>query len=138
MDKLSSEKRSSIMRGIRNKDMKPEMQVRRLIFRMGYRYRLHSSHLPGKPDLAFPGLKKVIFVHGCFWHQHKRKNCRDSHIPKTNSNYWEQKLKGNAERDTKNKKELQYMGWKVLIIWECELKNLDRVEEIIRNFLNQV
>lgn len=117
-DKLTSERRSENMRRIRGQSTSPEMIVRRLAHGMGYRYRLHVTTLPGKPDLVFPRLRKIIQVHGCFWHQHGK--CIDSHMPKSRLDYWLPKLKGNVERDRGTQRALRQLGWKMLIIWECE------------------
>jgi DNA mismatch endonuclease (patch repair protein) len=108
------------MRAIRSKDMKPEMAVRRLIHRMGYRYRLHRHNLPGRPDLVFPGPRKVIFVHGCFWHQHPR--CKLAHAPQSNLEYWRPKLARTRKRDRENRAALKAAGWDVLVVWECEIR----------------
>lgn len=125
--------RSENMRRIRSKDTNPELLIRRLIFKMGYRYRLHGKNLPGKPDLVFAGRKKIIFIHGCFWHQHK--NCIDSHIPKTNQDYWAAKLHKNKVRDKKNQAEFKKLGWSFLIVWECKIKNVSRLSRRIKTFL---
>jgi DNA mismatch endonuclease, patch repair protein len=109
------------MRRIRSKDTSPEMTVRRMVHGMGFRYRLHSSTLPGKPDLVFPRLKKIIEVRGCFWHQHD--GCMDSHIPKSRTEYWRPKLARNQERDRENEKAWRQMGWKLLTIWECKAES---------------
>lgn len=135
MDKISSEQRSKNMRRIRSKDTKPEIKVRKLIFKMGYRYRLHWKKLPGKPDIVFPGRKKVIFVHGCFWHQHDNRNCNYVHKPKSRLDYWLPKLERNKQRDNENQKEIEDIGWEYLIIWECQINNTDKLREIITNFL---
>lgn len=124
------------MRKIKSKNMKPEMAVRRLVHGMGYRYRLHRTTLPGKPDLVFGPRKKVIFVHGCFWHQHARKECLDGKLPKSNTNYWTPKLKRNIERDAANLESLKEMGWSTLVIWECECKSVDMLAPRIRAFLS--
>jgi len=121
------------MRQVRSEDTKPEMRVRRVTHRMGYRYRLHRKDLPGKPDLVFPGRKKVIFVHGCFWHGHDCPAGRK--VPKTNREYWTKKLGRNKERDQLNQAKLQELGWEVLIIWECETKDEDALAERIARFL---
>lgn len=105
------------MSRVRNKDSKPEMVVRRLVHSMGYRYRLHAGRLPGRPDLIFPSRKKVIFVHGCFWHLH---DCANVRIPKSRLEFWETKLQGNRERDARVLVELEELSWSVLVIWECE------------------
>ena len=108
------------MRAVKSDDTKPEMIVRKAIHRKGFRYRLHDKKLPGKPDLVFPRYKTVVFVHGCFWHWH---GCPRSRMPKSNTEYWEKKIGRNTERDKTNKKALENMGWKVLIIWECSLES---------------
>lgn len=114
--------------------MAPEMAVRRLVFRMGYRYRLHVKGLPGKPDLVFPSRRKAIFVHGCFWHQHR--GCLDSRIPRTNQAYWIPKLEMNKRRDRSNRARLTRMGWRSLVIWECWTRGARRLERMIRQFLD--
>lgn len=106
------------MRRIRSTGTSPEMVVRRLVHGMGFRYRLHVATLPGKPDLVFARLKKVIEVRGCFWHQHGK--CIDSHTPKTRLEYWRPKLRRNVKRDAENRRSLRRMGWKMMIVWECE------------------
>ena len=121
-DTVPSKRRSEIMSGIRSKGMKPEMTVRRLLHSMGYRYRLHGRELPGKPDLVFPARRKVIFVHGCFWHQHADPGCRIVRRPKSNREYWLPKLERNVARDAENRARLEELGWEVLVIWECEVR----------------
>ncbi|MGZ3797826.1 MAG: very short patch repair endonuclease [Pseudobdellovibrionaceae bacterium] len=129
-----SEARSRIMRAVKSRNTKPEMIVRRMIHAMGKRYRLHRDDLPGKPDLTFSHLRKIIFVHGCFWHGH---DCKHGvRQPKTNANYWKQKISRNKERDATVQEALQSMGWNVMVIWECELKNKERLAEIIKAFLD--
>jgi len=123
------------MKKVRSKNTKPEMQVRRLVYGMGYRYRLHRSDLPGKPDIAFIGRRKVIFVHGCFWHGHDCPSGRK--IPKTNTSYWIQKLRRNQERDIQHRTQLQNEGWEVLVVWECQLKNIELLSQRIHNFLDE-
>ena len=125
--------RTEVMRRVRSKDTTPEIVVRRLIFSHGYRYRLHRSDLPGKPDIVFPSSKKIIFVHGCFWHGHSCK--RGARIPKHNREYWTQKISRNIERDKKHLKELKKLGWEVKIIWECEINNIKKLESKIERFL---
>jgi DNA mismatch endonuclease (patch repair protein) len=122
------------MRNIRSKGTSPEMAVRRLVHAMGYRYRLHVAKLPGKPDLVFTRLQKIIEVRGCFWHGHK--GCIDSHIPKSRIEYWSPKLTRNKRRDRKNEKELRALGWEILTIWECEAKRMDAAGQKIRAFLD--
>ena len=135
-DKLTKDRRSANMAAIRSKDMKPELIVRRLVHAMGYRYRLHRKGLPGKPDLAFGPKRKVIFVHGCFWHQHDKADCLDGRLPKSNTGYWGPKLQRNAERDQRNLAELSKLGWDALVIWECETKDSDALRRRLRKFLN--
>ena len=129
------EDRSRTMRAVKGRDTGPEMTVRRLAHGMGYRYRLHRKDLPGKPDLAFPAKRKVIFVHGCFWHQHA---CpRGARSPKSSRDYWIPKLKRNKQRDTENQSRLREMGWEVLVIWECEMKDRDALGKRIAAFLEE-
>jgi DNA mismatch endonuclease, patch repair protein len=125
--------RSANMRAIRSKDMLPELAVRRLVYKAGYRYRLHQSDLPGKPDLVFGRRRKVIFVHGCFWHSH---GCKSGHIPKSNVGYWAPKLKRNQVRDEKNMAALTAGGWKSLVVWECETRDKEKVKKRVVRFLS--
>ena len=122
MDRVSAEVRGANMRAIRSKDTKPEMIVRKLVHGMGYRYRLHRHDLPGRPDLVFTSRRKVIFVHGCFWHQHTKKKCKLVRKPKSNTDYWLPKLEQTVKRDRKHRKVLKKENWDVLVIWECEVK----------------
>ena len=132
-DVLTPEQRKFCMSRIRGKNTKPEFIVRRMVHAMGFRYRLHAGNLPGKPDLVFPRLKKVIFVHGCFWHMH---SCRYGRVkPATNPTFWESKRKSNKERDAIKRKELQKLGWTVLVIWECWTKDSDKLGDRIISFL---
>jgi len=108
------------MSSVKNKNTAPELSVRKALFERGLRYRLHNKSLPGSPDLAFPKHKAVIFIHGCFWHNH---NCKHGKIPEANRDFWEKKLRGNALRDSQNISELESKGWRVKIIWSCSLKN---------------
>jgi DNA mismatch endonuclease (patch repair protein) len=135
MDKLTPERRSENMRRIKSKDMKPELLVRRLVHALGYRYRLHRKDLPGKPDLVFGPRKKVIFVHGCFWHGHNRQGCLDARRPKSNTEYWNPKLTRNRERDAERIAALRDDGWGVLVIWECETTDDKAVQKKLRQFL---
>jgi DNA mismatch endonuclease (patch repair protein) len=129
VDVLTKKQRQYCMSRIQGKDTKPEMVVRKLVFAMGYRYRLHDKKLPGKPDLVFAGRRKVIFVHGCFWHRH---NCKYGRVvPQTRKPFWKEKLDKNKERDKKNIQKLKQMGWGVLVVWECETKNTERRELLI-------
>ncbi len=134
VDSLTPKERSEIMARVRAKDTRPEMAVRRLIFALGFRYRLHERKLPGCPDLVFRSRRKVIFVHGCFWHRHT--NCALARIPKSRVDFWTAKLEGNRQRDERNKRALTREGWKVLIIWECQIADAARLEARIRRFLD--
>lgn len=136
-DSISPDRRSANMKKIRSTGMKPEMKVRRLAHGMGYRYRLHRRDLPGKPDLVFVSRRKVIFVHGCFWHQHKKRGCLKSHTPKSNADYWLPKLERNRERDASNIRKLKKMGWKPLVIWECETGDVEKLATRISGFLEE-
>lgn len=131
--KYDVEARARIMRAVKDRDTKPEMIVRRLVHGMGYRYRLHRKDLPGKPDLVFPRRQKIIFVHGCFWHQHECR--RGSRVPKSNREYWKIKLQRNKQRDAFNKKKLEEMGWDTFVIWECETHAMDSLEKRIKSFV---
>ncbi|WP_264212990.1 very short patch repair endonuclease [Leisingera thetidis] len=131
-DTLTPERRSANMARIRAKDTKPEMLVRRLVHGLGYRYRLHRKDLPGKPDLVFGPRRKVIFVHGCFWHQH---SCPAGRIPASRRSYWEPKLLRNKQRDAEQQAVLQAAGWQVLTIWECETKDRDALQNRLEAFL---
>src|SRR3974390_1006468 len=135
VDKLSPAERSRNMTSIRSKGMLPELAVRKLAHSLGFRFRLHRKDLPGKPDLVFPKYGAVIFVHGCFWHQHEDPGCLDGRPPKSNNGYWGPKLARNLERDARNRGELERQGWRVLAIWECETKKPDLVRRKIENFL---
>lgn len=126
--------RSANMRAIRSKNMKPELAVRSLVHKLGYHFRLHRKDLPGKPDLAFSSRRKVIFVHGCFWHSH---DCKTAHIPKSNQSYWLPKLERNQARDEKNAQALASMGWQALTIWECEIRDAARIEKRVKAFLGK-
>jgi DNA mismatch endonuclease, patch repair protein len=124
------------MAAIKSVGMKPEMIVRSMAHGMGYRYRLHAKDLPGKPDLVFRVRNKAIFVHGCFWHQHQNPACRDGRMPKSNLGYWAPKLARNVARDERNLKALKAMGWKTLVLWECEiLRAPKRTEQKLKLFL---
>lgn len=124
------------MRRIRSTDMKPELVVRSLLHRLGYRYRLHCKELPGKPDIVFRSRQAVIFVHGCFWHQHSDPNCSYAHVPKSNTSYWKPKLERNQARDLENEAALIALGWRVLVIWECQIKDDEALKQTLLAFLN--
>ena len=134
MDHVSPERRSFIMSCVGTKDTKPEMVVRRALHRLGYRYRLHRRDLPGSPDLVFPSRRKVVFVHGCFWHGH---SCRWGRLPKTRPDYWQPKIASNRERDKRNLTTLEEAGWRAVVIWQCELKQADRALGRIVAFLDR-
>lgn len=133
VDSLSTEARSAMMSRIRGKNTRPELAVRKLVFAAKYRYRLHVKTLPGSPDLVFPSRKKAIFVHGCFWHLHE--GCASARMPKSRVEFWSDKLNGNKLRDARNCQHLMAAGWQVLVIWECELEDLDILEKRLQNFL---
>ena len=136
MDTISPTHRSENMRHIRSAGTTPELAVRKMVHAMGYRYRLHTKELPGKPDLVFPSRHKVVFVHGCFWHQHPSLACRIVRTPKSNEVYWLSKLARNRERDIGHIAKLKELGWQAKIVWECEVrKDLVAVGESIRGFL---
>ncbi|MEP3049580.1 MAG: very short patch repair endonuclease [Roseibium sp.] len=135
MDRIPPEKRRALMSKIKGVNTAPEMIVRRLVFSKGYRYRLHRKNLPGRPDLVFPSRKSVIFVHGCFWHQHTR--CNKATTPKTRTAFWTKKLSRNVERDIEIVKALTSLGWRVLTIWECETKEPERLTGRISEFLER-
>jgi len=134
MDSPTAKKKSDAMRRVKSRDTGAEMHVRRLLHGLGYRYRLHKKDLPGKPDLVFSGKRKVIFVHGCFWHQHK--GCFKAKRPKTNTHFWNGKLDRNIERDRENRKDLEDSGWEVFVVWECKLADIRGLEQALRAFLD--
>jgi DNA mismatch endonuclease, patch repair protein len=135
MDTLTKKQRSERMARIRHKDTAPELAVRRLVYSLGYRYRLHGRKLPGRPDLVFPARKRVIFVHGCFFHRHSDPSCRLARLPKSRLGFWLPKLEGNRARDERNIHALAEAGWRVLIVWECELSHKDNLIRSIITFL---
>jgi DNA mismatch endonuclease (patch repair protein) len=133
VDTVDQATRSRIMARVRSKNSSPEMFVRRLLHRAGYRYRLHVKGLPGTPDLVFRGKKKVIFVHGCFWHRHER--CVLARLPKSRPEFWIQKLETNRLRDRANEVKLRELGWETMTVWECELRNQAVLLDRLRSFL---
>ncbi len=136
MDRISKARRSANMSRIRSKNTKPELLVRKALWSLGYRYRIHYKELPGKPDIALTRLKIAIFVHGCFWHRHK--NCIEASKPKTNSEFWENKIRMNIERDKRNISLIKDLGWKVIVVWECELKNdLDINRKLLERLIDE-
>ena len=132
VDNRNPESRSRLMSRIGSKHTKPERTVRSLLHGLGYRYRLHRKGLPGKPDIAFVGRKKAIFVHGCFWHGH---GCKIGKVPKSNLQFWLPKIERNRERDCSNCSELEQIGWQVEVVWQCELKNLQELEARLQQFV---
>lgn len=136
VDVLTPDQRQRCMSAIRGKNTKPEMLVRHLVHAMGFRYRLHGRDLPGRPDLVFPRLRKVIFVHGCFWHMHR---CRYGQVvPATNAEFWRKKREGNVERDKRTRRELRRLGWGILTVWECQTrpKRREWLLERLNSFLS--
>jgi len=135
MDIWSKQKRSEVMSRIRGKNTKPELILRSLLFKQGYRFKVHQKDLPGKPDIVLPKFKTTIFVHGCFWHHHK--DCRDGRIPSTNKEFWDKKIRRNIIKDRENMKELKKDNWKVIVIWECNIeKHPDKVINYLQKILN--
>ena len=133
MDIVTPSQRSALMANIRGKDTRPEMRVRHVVWGLGYRYRLHRRDLPGKPDLVFPKFRKVILVHGCFWHRHE--GCRFCYSPKTNIEFWMRKFAANQERDQRNLILLRDLGWDALVIWECETSDSAILRKRITHYL---
>jgi DNA mismatch endonuclease (patch repair protein) len=132
-DTRSPEQRSYIMASVGTKNTGPELLLRRLLHKAGYRYRLHPKALPGKPDIAFPARRKAIFVHGCFWHGH---GCSKGQPPKSRIDYWRPKLEQNKERDERHISELAKLGWSSIVVWQCELRDLDAAVARVRKFLD--
>lgn len=135
MDTLTAAERSVRMSKVRGRHSKPELLVRRLVHGMGFRYRLHDRRLPGSPDLVFRRLRKAIFVHGCFWHRHPSAACNLARMPKTRLDFWKPKLQGNRERDLRHQTELRALGWQFLVVWECEMRDREQLENRLRAFL---
>ena len=131
-DTRTKEQRSRIMKSVGARDTGPELTVRRLLHRLGYRYSLHRRDLPGRPDIVFPGRRKAIFIHGCFWHGH---DCGKGELPKSRPEYWIVKIETNQERDARVVASLKRAGWQTLTVWQCELKSLDTIERTLRKFL---
>lgn len=133
MDNLVPTDRSKAMSSVRGKNTRPELLVRRLLHKLGFRFRLHRRDLPGSPDIVLPKHRSCIFVHGCFWHQHP--GCKRSSIPATNTEFWLGKLNSNVERDKRVALSLQALGWRTLVVWECETKNPTRLSDVLLQFL---
>ncbi|MFT3881362.1 MAG: very short patch repair endonuclease [Gemmatales bacterium] len=132
MDILTPEARSAMMSRIRGKDTAPELTVRHILFGLGYRYRLHGKALPGRPDFVFPARRKVIFVHGCFWHGH---SCLGGKLPTTRTAFWAEKIAGNKRRDRRNRAALQRLRWESLVVWECTLRRVKSLEPATRRMV---
>ena len=133
MDKVDKATRRATMQAVKSKNTKIEIRVRHLLHQAGYRYRLHRADLPGKPDLVFPGKRKIILIHGCFWHGH---DCRPKIRPTTSVDYWMPKIEGNKERDARNTATLQEAGWQILVLWECQLKDEFALMNTLTTFLS--
>lgn len=136
VDTVTKERRSEIMGRVRAKDTRPEMTVRRMVHAMGYRYRLHREDLPGKPDLVLPRLHAVILVHGCFWHRHQ--GCDRTRTPKSRVDFWTRKFEDNVRRDQTVRRKLRRAGWSVLVIWECEAEQEEKLRRKIERFMDGV
>jgi len=133
MDRLSVENRSALMSRIRGADTKPEIFVRSLLHRMGYRFRLHRRDLPGTPDIVLPRHATVVFVHGCFWHRHT--GCKGATTPKIHRKFWRDKFETNVARDVRNRRDLRKLGWRVLVVWECQTRHPDRLSKALEKSL---
>jgi DNA mismatch endonuclease (patch repair protein) len=132
MDRLTPQHRSWLMSQVKGRNTTPELAVRRMLYAEGYRYRLHRSDLPGKPDIVFGPKRKIVFVNGCFWHGH---GCSKGRLPKTNQSFWTAKILANRARDRRNSERLRLSGWKILVIWQCQLKNPLALRKRIIDFL---
>ncbi|MBB3149771.1 DNA mismatch endonuclease (patch repair protein) [Phyllobacterium trifolii] len=135
MDKLTPQRRSANMARIRSKNTRPELFIRRLLHSLGYRFRIHRSFLPGTPDIVFSKKKCVIFIHGCFWHQHSDPLCKNSTVPKSRQQFWESKLNRNKERDAEHLEQILSLGWSALTVWECELGDVVSLTKRLITFL---
>jgi DNA mismatch endonuclease (patch repair protein) len=134
-DRVSAKQRSKIMASVGTRDTGPELLLRKALYRLGYRYRTHYRKLPGKPDVVFPRWRKAIFIHGCFWHGH---GCRWGRLPKSRLEYWRPKIAANRSRDRRAARAIRRSGWDVLVVWQCELRKLERVLPCVLAFLNVV
>jgi DNA mismatch endonuclease (patch repair protein) len=134
VDNLTVEHRSWLMSRVRSKDTKPELIVRRMVYTLGFRYRIHCRDLPGKPDLVFRSKHKAIFVHGCFWHMHE--NCAKARVPRSNSEFWLEKMQKNVQRDKIAKQELQRLGWTFIEVWQCEIGDRENLLKRLSTFLH--
>jgi DNA mismatch endonuclease, patch repair protein len=137
MDTLSVQQRSERMRRVKSRDTKPELVVRRMVHAMGFRYVIGSPGLPGRPDLVLPRLKKIIFVHGCFWHRHPASSCPLARLPKSKKSFWVPKLEGNRRRDLAAERKLRRLGWSILNVWECRITKVDALRHRLQGFLSK-
>ncbi|MEW6129316.1 MAG: DNA mismatch endonuclease Vsr [Acidobacteriota bacterium] len=135
-DIFSKDKRSQIMSKISGKETKPEILVRKFLFAAGFRYRKNDKRLPGKPDIILPKYQTAIFVHGCFWHHHK--NCKFAALPQTNNEFWKNKIEGNANRDNLARRQLKKLGWQVIVIWQCQLKNKSLFSKCMNQLITRI
>jgi DNA mismatch endonuclease, patch repair protein len=134
-DRITKAQRSQNMARVRNKNTTPELRVRKTLHRLGFRFRLHRSDLPGNPDIVLPRHHKIVLVHGCFWHGH---NCPRGKRPTTRQDFWNLKLDGNQKRDKANQCKLKELGWKILVVWECQVKNTDNLEKQLLDFMKYI
>jgi DNA mismatch endonuclease (patch repair protein) len=134
-DIYNSKERSAIMSKISGKDTKPEILVRKYLFSQGFRYRKNDKRLPGKPDIVLPKYKTVIFIHGCFWHGH---SCKKGKLPEKNYKFWQKKITDNIKRDHENIKRLKDMGWNVIIVWQCQIKNYERINRRLNELISEI
>jgi DNA mismatch endonuclease (patch repair protein) len=132
-DRITKQRRSWNMSRIRAKDTKPELAVRSLLHRLGFRFRIHVKRLPGCPDIVLPKLRTVVFVNGCFWHRHK--NCKFAYSPKSRKNFWEDKFKANVMRDRQRQRDLRRLGWTVRVVWECQAREIANLDKLVRRML---
>lgn len=132
-DKFTPEKRSNIMSRVKGRDTGPEKVIRSILHAMGYRFRLHEKRLPGKPDIVLPRHQRVVLVHGCFWHGHQ--GCNRSKRPKSNVDFWNRKIDGNIRRDVENQEKLRTAGWKILTVWQCQIRDRERLQNRLRDFM---
>lgn len=135
-DIFSKAKRSEVMSKVTAKDTRPEVKIRKHLFSEGFRYRKNDKRFPGKPDIVLPKYKTVIFVHGCFWHHHA--NCRAAALPQTNYEFWKDKMLTNVKRDKKNQNDLKKLGWKIIIVWQCQIKNRKLFENTMKKVIKKI
>lgn len=134
-DIFSKAKRSEVMSKVTAKDTRPEVKIRKHLFSKGFRYRKNDKRFPGKPDIVLPKYKTVIFVHGCFWHHH---TCRAARLPKTNNEFWKDKMQTNVKRDKENQSDLKKLGWKVIVVWQCQIKNRELFEKTMKRVIKKI